>query len=59
MGSSDPGERPVNEQRSQLIKSIGRTLQSGFDAVLREPLPERWVALIKRLNEEEAAAKEH
>ena len=46
------------QQRPQLMR-IGLTLQAIYDAVLSEPLPERWVDLIKRLNEEEAAARNH
>ena len=36
---------------------ISQGLHQGHDDILKEPLPERWVDLIKRLNAEEDHAQ--
>lgn len=39
--------------RSQIVERLRSALQAQYDAILNEPLPERWVDLIHRLNEQE------
>lgn len=38
---------------SQIVERIKSALHAQYDAILNEPLPERWVDLIHRLNEQE------
>jgi hypothetical protein len=40
------------------FERIGKKLHRSFDELLHEPLPERWIDLIKRLNAEENAWRE-
>jgi hypothetical protein len=44
--------------RSELVERIGCPLRDQYEAILREPLPERWYELIKRLNETERVKRE-
>jgi hypothetical protein len=39
--------------RSQIVERLKSALHAQYDAILNEPLPERWVDLIHRLNEQE------
>jgi hypothetical protein len=39
--------------RDLIVERIGRALHLTFDEFVREPLPERWIDLICRLNAEE------
>ena len=41
------------QARSQIVERLKSALQAQYDAILNEPLPERWVDLIHRLNEQE------
>ena len=41
------------QARSQIVERLKSALQAQYDAILSEPLPERWVDLIHRLNEQE------
>ena len=41
------------QARSQIVERLRSALQAQYDAILNEPLPERWVDLIHRLNEQE------
>jgi len=41
------------QQHSSLLERISKAMRRQFDAIAREPLPERWVDLIKHLNEQE------
>jgi hypothetical protein len=43
---------------SELVERIGTPLRDQYEAILREPLPERWDELIKRLNEKERVRRE-
>ena len=47
------GKRPMPQARSQIVERLRSALQAQYDAILNEPLPERWVDLIHRLNEQE------
>jgi hypothetical protein len=38
---------------SPLLEGFGKKLREAQNETLDEPIPERWVELIKRLNEEE------
>jgi hypothetical protein len=38
-----------------VFECIGKTLSSRYDAIVQEPLPQRWVDLIRNLNEGERA----
>jgi hypothetical protein len=38
-----------------VFECIGKTLCSRYDAIVQEPLPQRWVDLIRNLNESEGA----
>jgi hypothetical protein len=40
------------------LEHIRKTLHRSFDELLHEPLPERWIDLITRLNAEENARRE-
>ena len=46
------------QARSQIIDRIKSALHAQYDAILNEPLPERWVDLIHRLNEQERQQRE-
>jgi hypothetical protein len=35
------------------LKQIGEILRAQFDATTHEPLPKRWIDLIRRLDEQE------
>jgi hypothetical protein len=41
------------QARSQIVERLKTALHAQYDAILNEPLPERWVDLIHRLNEQE------
>jgi Anti-sigma factor NepR len=41
------------EKSSALTQAIGRSLHAHYQAIVSEPLPKRWVDLIKHLNEKE------
>ena len=45
-------EVPRTDTRA-LARHIGERLHSYFDSLMNDPLPERWVDLINRLNSEE------
>jgi hypothetical protein len=38
-----------------VVECIGKTLNSQYVAIVQEPLPQRWVDLIRNLNERERA----
>ena len=40
-------------QAPEFVRRIGKTLQAKDDDITREPLPERWVDLIRYLDEKE------
>ena len=40
-------------ERGAIAQGIGKVLNDLFASVVKEPVPERWVDLINRLNEEE------
>jgi hypothetical protein len=46
------------QARSQVVERLRSALQAQYDAILNEPLPERWIDLIHRLNEQECRARE-
>ena len=41
------------QARPQIVERLKSALHAQYDAILNEPLPERWVDLIHRLNEQE------
>jgi hypothetical protein len=43
----------MQRNRTESAWRLGTALHAFFDNIVREPLPERWVDLIKRLSEEE------
>jgi hypothetical protein len=43
----------MRQTRSPIVESLKAALHAQYDAVINEPLPERLVDLIKRLNEQE------
>jgi len=43
---------------SPIVERLKTALRAQYDAIVIEPLPERWVDLIKRLNEQERAQRE-
>jgi hypothetical protein len=43
---------------SPVVKRLNAALHAVYDAVTNEPVPERWVDLIKRLSQEERARRE-
>lgn len=47
--------RPSRDAR---FAYINQTLRDRYEATLNEPLPKRWVDLIKALNEKERAVRE-
>jgi Anti-sigma factor NepR len=47
------------QARSQIVERLKSALHAQYDAILNEPLPERWVDLIHRLNEQERLQREH
>jgi hypothetical protein len=57
-GNLAMGERPMPQARSQIVERLRSALQAQYDAILNEPLPERWVDLIHRLNEQERRERE-
>jgi Anti-sigma factor NepR len=46
------------QARSQIVERLRSALRAQYDAILNEPLPERWVDLIHRLNEQERRERE-
>jgi len=46
------------QARSQVVERLRSALQAQYDAILNEPLPERWIDLIHRLNEQECRERE-
>jgi hypothetical protein len=46
------GEGPM-WQAPEFVRRIGKTLQAKDEEITREPLPERWVELIRYLDEKE------
>jgi hypothetical protein len=47
--------RPSHDSR---FAYVNKTLRDRYEATLNEPLPKRWVDLIKALNEKERALRE-
>jgi Anti-sigma factor NepR len=43
---------------SPMVERLKTALRVQYDAIVNEPLPERWVDLIKRLNEQERGQRE-
>ena len=43
---------------SLIVERLRTVLRAQYEAIVNEPLPERWVDLIKRLNEQERAQRE-
>ena len=43
----------MQETQRKIYRRIGGLMREQYDEVCREPLPERWVDLIKYLNERE------
>ena len=51
----------MREQTPSLLERVGKTLHVYFDGLAKEPVSERWIDLIQRLNEKErlqASAKQ-
>ena len=46
------------QARSQIVERLKSALHAQYDAILNEPLPERWVDLIHRLNEQDRLQRE-
>ena len=46
------------QARSHIVERLKSALHAQYDAILNEPLPERWVDLIHRLNEQERVQRE-
>jgi hypothetical protein len=46
------------QARSQIVERLKSALHAQYDAILNEPLPERWVDLIHRLNDQERLERE-
>jgi hypothetical protein len=46
------------QARSQIVERLKSALHARYDAILNEPLPERWVDLVHRLNEQERLQRE-
>jgi Anti-sigma factor NepR len=46
------------QARSQIVERLKSALHAQYDAILNEPLPERWVDLIHRLNDQERMERE-
>jgi hypothetical protein len=40
-------------KEASIVSRLGSALNQRFDAVAKEPLPKRWIDLIKELNERE------
>jgi hypothetical protein len=45
--------RFVTKDRPVIVDALTRDLQSSFTEVLAEPIPEAWLALLRRLDGEE------
>jgi len=43
---------------SPIVERLKTALRAQYEAIVYEPPPERWVDLIKRLNEQERAQRE-
>jgi hypothetical protein len=46
-------ENVVRQTSTSFLALISRALRTTYDDIAKEPLPERWVDLIKHLNERE------
>ena len=46
------------QTRSPIVERLKAALRAQYEVILNEPLPERWVDLIKRLNEQERVQRE-
>jgi hypothetical protein len=46
------------QARPHIVERLKSALHAQYDAILNEPLPERWVDLIHRLNEQERMQRE-
>jgi len=64
VGRSSPHENiamggtPMPQTRSPTVERLKTALSAQYDAIVNEPLPERWVDLIKRLSEQERVQRE-
>ena len=52
------GGTPMPQTRSPIVDRLKTAFRAQYDAIVSEPLPERWVDLIKRLNEQERVQRE-
>ena len=48
-----------HRRKSPLVERFGKTLREANKDTVQRPLPERWVQLIKRLNEEGRREEDH
>ena len=46
------------QTRSPIVERLKTALHAQYEAIVHEPLPERWVDLIERLNEQERGQRE-
>ena len=49
---------PLRQGRVSFVERLGKMLHVQYDEVLNEPLPQRWVDLIKYLNAKEQPQRE-
>jgi len=52
------GGTPMPQTGSPIVERLKTALRAQYEAIVNEPLPERWVDLIKCLNEQERAQRE-
>jgi hypothetical protein len=53
------GKRPMPQPRPPIVERLKSALHARYDSILNEPLPERWVDMIHRLNEQERLQREN
>jgi hypothetical protein len=49
---------PIRQGRVSFLDHLAKMLHAHFDAVVHEPLPQRWIDLINYLNANEKAQSE-
>jgi len=51
-------ETTMNDKNASVEQRIGDALHEHLDSVVRQPVPQRWMDLLKRLNEKQQAGAE-
>ena len=53
-----PGSGPESGDGSQAAQAIGRALEAHYDSLIKAPLPDKFVELLARLEQDQVSPKQ-